>query len=146
MMRLIRPAALLAALLAACAGQPGGAVAPPGPDQIETGPGTFGGQLAFTRPCRTPDGAPFVQGRVFAEGGRRVIGLRAARGLRLRLPLDAQGRFFGQGELRPDPLGTKMQIFEGRLAEGVVAIQARFIVPGHPGTECIAEARLPVAG
>jgi hypothetical protein len=102
--------------------------------------GTFSGTLTFTRHCPNEGGSPIFAGRVEQE---RIF-IRAARGLRTNAPLDAEGRFAAEGVLRAHELGTKMQSYTGRVADGVVAVEARFVVPGYPQTECVATGRFPV--
>ena len=102
--------------------------------------GTFSGTLTYTRPCPSEEGSPIFAGRIEQE---RIF-IRAARGLRTAAPLDAEGRFAAEGVLRAHALGTKMQSYTGRVADGVVAVEARFVVPGYLQTECVATGRFPV--
>jgi hypothetical protein len=102
--------------------------------------GSFAGVLTYTRPCASEEGAPSIAGVI---DGTRLM-LRAARGVRLTAALDAEGRFAVEGVLRQHQLGTKLQIYTGRIADGVVTIEARFVVPGRPQTECVATGRMPV--
>lgn len=103
--------------------------------------GAFGGALTYTRPCSSDAGEPPFAGRI--EQNRIVI--RAARGLRINVELDADGRFAVEGVLRSHTLGTKMQSYVGRVAEGFVLVDARFVVPGYPQTECVATGRFRIA-
>lgn len=150
-LQLIAGVALLApvTLLPGCNTTTGGvtpATATPMAGAPSTGPasrgGRFAGVLAFTQPRPREAGDPPFGGAI--EGDRILI--RAARGERLAAPLDAQGHFSAEGVLRQHQLGTKMQFYTGRVADGVVTVQARFVVPGYPRTECVATGRIPIVG
>lgn len=63
---------------------------------------------------------------------------------RVRVPIAPDGRFRADAELRPDPLGTKMQHHRGRIANGRVVIESAYEVPGHPNTRCVSPGEFPV--
>lgn len=133
-----------AMLLAGCNAASNDARPATGAAPVEPGTppaGTFGGTLTYTRPCASEEGAPPFAFRIEQD---RIL-IRAARGVRISAPLDAEGRFTGEGVLRAHQLGTKMQFYRGRVADGVVAVEARFVVPGYLQTECVATGRFPVS-
>lgn len=100
----------------------------------------FDGRLQYASPCPSDGGDPPFAGTVTRE---RISG-RAARGKTFDWPLKPDGSFAGAMELRPHQLGTKMQIYEGKVENGRVTVKAVFIVPGHPRTSCEAAATLPL--
>jgi hypothetical protein len=130
----MRRAVLLAAMLAAVSG--GAAAQAPAS-------GEFSGDLVWVTPCLSEQ----REGRlppIFGIIEDGFLRLRLPRGHRLRVPITPDGSFRAEAELRPDPLGTKMQYHRGRIANGRVVIDSLYEVPGYPNTRCVSRGEFPV--
>jgi hypothetical protein len=130
----MRRAALVAV---ACGLAAGGAAAQAPPS------GEFRGELAWVTPCLSEQ----REGRlppIFGIIEDGFLRLTLPRGHRLRVPIAPDGSFRADAELRPDPLGTKMQYHRGRIANGRVVIDSLYEVPGHPNTRCVSRGEFAV--
>jgi len=130
----MRRAALAAAVLAAMSG----AAAAQAPAS-----GEFQGELTWVGPCLSEQ----REGRlppIFGIIEDGFLRLTLPRRHRVRVPIAPDGGFRAEAELRPDPLGTKMQHHRGRIANGRVVIDSVYEVPGHPNTRCVSRGEFPV--
>jgi hypothetical protein len=90
---------------------------------------------SWQREGRLPPISGVIQGQTLA--------LRLPRGQNVRVPIAPDGSFTAEAVLRPDPLGTKMQYYRGRIADNQVTIDAEHVTPGQRN-RCIARAVLPI--
>ncbi|MFN6954599.1 MAG: hypothetical protein ACK4PG_07370 [Acetobacteraceae bacterium] len=130
----MRRAAITAAMFAALSG--GAAAQAPAS-------GEFQGELTWAAPCLSEQRTgtlPVIAGII--ENG--VLRMTLPRRQRVRVPIAPDGSFRAEAELRPDPLGTKMQYHLGRIADGRVVIESVYEVPGHPNTRCVSRGEFPV--
>ena len=130
----MRPVAVVAAVFGLLAG---------GVSAQVPASGAFQGELTWVGPCLSEQrtgSLPVVAGII--ENG--FLRLTLPRRHRVRVPIGPDGSFRADAELRPDPLGTKMQHHRGRIANGRVVIDSVYEVPGHPNTRCVSRGEFPI--
>lgn len=105
--------------------------------------GEFQGELAWVASCPSEQRTgtlPVIAG-IIDNGFLRMT---LPRRHRARVPIAPDGSFRADAELRPGPLGTKMQHDRGRIADGRVVIDSVYEVPGHLNTRWVSRGEFPI--